>query len=78
MSGPRSNVIALPSRATITPASGTRRKVLDEMQRLTLELVEIIEREKSGERDGDGTWNDETHPIDGTLHLIGFHWKQLV
>ena len=48
------------------------------MQRLTLELVEIIEREKSGERDGDGTWNDETHPIDGTLHLIGFHWKQLV
>jgi hypothetical protein len=40
----------------ITPARGTRLQILNDMSRLAYELIQILELEKSGIRDGDGSW----------------------
>ncbi len=42
--------------AGIEPASGARDEALGELSRQAYELIRVIELERSGIRDGDGTW----------------------
>jgi hypothetical protein len=44
-------------RATgITPATGARAELLEELSQAAFQLIKIIELERSGIREGDGSW----------------------
>jgi hypothetical protein len=43
--------------AEITPATGARAQVLDLMSEAAFAMIKIVEQERSGIRDGDGTWH---------------------
>jgi outer membrane cobalamin receptor len=43
--------------AGIQPASGTRAETLERLSQLAFELIKAIELERSGIRDGDGSWH---------------------
>ena len=53
----------------IEPATGDRRKLLDEMSETAVELIKVIERERSGIRGGDGHWHG-SDPLDGLVRRI--------
>ena len=55
--------------AGIEPATGYRRKRLDEMSKQAFELIQVIELECSGIRAGDGHWHG-SDPLDGLVRRI--------
>ena len=56
-------------RAGIVPAEGKRVATLDKMSALAVDLIKVIELEKSGIRDGDGGWGG-SDPISGLIHEL--------
>ena len=61
--------------AGIEPATGKRGEALTELSRQAYELIKVIELERSGIRDGDGTWYG-SDPLDGTVDNLNAHWQQ--
>ena len=59
----------------IEPATGDRLEKLRETSRLAYELIQMIELEISGIRDGDGFWHG-SDPLDGTVWQISECWKR--
>jgi len=58
----------------IKPATGDRLEKLREMSRSAYELIQVIELEISGIRDGDGCWHG-SDPLDGTVLEISDRWQ---
>ena len=56
-------------RAGIVPAHGKRVETLDAMSALAVDLIKVIELEKSGIRAGDGGWGG-SDPISGLIHEL--------
>lgn len=53
-------------RAGIQPAIGKRAELLERMQSVALDLIRVVELERSGIRDGDGLWSG-SDPVDGRV-----------
>jgi dihydroxyacetone kinase len=60
----------------INPATGYQRVLLEKLSEAASELIEIIELEKSGIRDGDGFWH-ASDPLGGTFRNMRKLWEQL-
>ncbi len=62
--------------AGIEPAIGERDEALEEISRQAYELIRLIELERSGIRDGDGSWHG-SDPLDGTINDLAARWQRL-
>lgn len=69
-------------RAGITPATGKYLDSLDRMSKAAYELIQILQLEKAGIRDGDGQWHG-SDPVGGIVrelseleHLTMELWKK--
>ena len=60
----------------IRPAEGEQADLLNRMSRRALELIRIIELERSSIRDGDGYWHG-SDPLGGTVDDIGRQMHRL-
>ena len=63
-------------KAGIEPATGERRKALDDLSRQAYELIRVIELECSGIRDGDGRWHG-SDALGGTVHNLATQWDRM-
>ena len=60
--------------AGIEPATGAQLGRLEEMQEEGVNLIRIIELERSGIRDGDGSWHG-SDPLGGTVLRLSELWQ---
>ncbi len=60
--------------AGIEPATGAQLGRLEEMQEEGVNLIRIIELERSGIRDGDGSWHG-TDPLGGVVLRLSELWQ---
>jgi len=60
--------------AGIEPATGARLGRLEEMQEEAVNLIRIIELERSGIRDGDGSWHG-SDPLGGSVLRLSEIWE---
>jgi hypothetical protein len=51
------NIAAFQKATGITPATGARAELLEELSQAAFQLIKIIEMERSGIREGDGKWH---------------------
>ena len=51
------NIEAFQKATGITPATGARAELLEELSQAAFQLIKIIEMERSGIREGDGKWH---------------------
>ena len=58
-----------PRSDAIQPVIGKRGEMLVEMSRQAYKLIQVIELERSGIRDGDGSWHG-SDALDGTIHNL--------
>ena len=61
--------------AGIEPATGAQLGRLEEMQEEGVNLIRIIELERSGIRDGDGSWHG-TDPLGGVVLRLSELWQK--
>jgi hypothetical protein len=67
-------IAAWQEAAGIEPAKGDYLEKLQEMSRLAYELIQVIELEISGIRDGDGHWYG-SDPLGGKVLAISDRWQ---
>ena len=60
--------------AGIEPATGAQLGRLEEMQEEGVNLIRIIELERSGIRDGDGSWHG-SDPLSGVVRRLSEVWQ---
>ena len=60
--------------AGIEPATGAQLERLEEMQEQGVNLIKIVELERSGIRDGDGSWHG-SDPLGGTVLRLSELWQ---
>ena len=60
--------------AGIEPATGAQLERLEEMQEQGVNLIKIVELERSGIRDGDGSWYG-SDPLGGTVLRLSELWQ---
>ncbi len=70
-------IAAWQEEAGIEPAHGDRGEALGEISRLAYELIQLVELERSGIRDGDGGWHG-SDPLDGTIRDLIAHWQRFL
>ena len=75
-SGTDAKIAGWQKEAGIEPASGARAEALGELSRQAYELIRIIELERSGIRDGDGTWYG-SNALEGTIDNLNRCWPPL-
>ncbi len=69
-------IAAWQKEAGIEPASGERADTLGEMSRQAYNLIQVVELERSGIRDGDGFWHG-SNPLDGILNNLMTEQRRL-
>ena len=67
-------IAAWQQAAGIEPATGAQLERLEEMQEEGVNLIRIIELERSGIRDGDGSWHG-SDPLGGTVLRLSELWQ---
>ncbi len=68
-------IAAWQEEAGIEPAHGDQGEALGKISRLAYELIQLVELERSGIRDGDGGWHG-SDPLDGTIRDLSAHWQR--
>jgi hypothetical protein len=67
-------IAAWQKAAGIKPAMGDHLEKLRDISRLACELIQVVELEISGIRDGDGYWHG-SDPLQGTVLKISDRWQ---
>ena len=63
------NIAAWQQAHGIQPVAGPRGDFLEGLSRAAYDLIRVVELERSGIRDGDGSWSG-SDPLDGTIREI--------
>lgn len=63
-------------QAGIRPAEGDRAAKLARLQQTALDLIRLLELERSGIRDGDGGWHG-CDPLSHTVESIADQWRAI-
>ncbi len=70
------NIAAWQRQAGIEPATGARAEGLAELQVQALDLIRVVELERSGIRDGDGSWHG-SDALAGTVLRLHEIWQRI-
>src|SRR5262245_5704743 len=77
-SSPVLQIAAWQNKAGIKPATGREAELLRKMSNAAFELIKLIELERSGIRDGDGEWHDDSDVMGSvTRELKALLWEYL-
>ncbi len=68
-------IAAWQEEAGIEPAHGDQGEALGKISRLAYELIQLVELERSGIRDGDGGWYG-SDPLGGTIRDLTANWQR--
>jgi hypothetical protein len=60
----------------ILPATGERAELLERLSKAAYDLIKVVEVERCGVRDGDGSWHG-TDVLGGSCQEVGRVWSEI-